>query len=300
VKQTKAKTHTVERGLFLVRYESAADAVSPPTVTVSSETAGEHQVSVITDPDAVYGVLSRPGDCLVLKALQRGVVRIEVAPQGDRGSADATVQVERLRHGESPQAGASAEVRQLNRPSSRIENETPAEGFEIVGHVARLGDVSTAANEWLAGPGAPSQIEGFSIFWPGKPDNATLSYSVEVGGRGGRSVQSAKLGQFAGTKGRALPLLGLTLALEGSGASDYELVAEGLFLGSAPVRMRGERVSLKSSTGREPLVGLKVGIERRVEMRRGASREQAKTSSSNSGVRVFRGRDQTGRGREAE
>jgi hypothetical protein len=300
VKQTKTKNHTVERGLFLVRYEAAADTVSPPTVTVSSETAGEHQVAVITDPDVIYGVLSRPGDCLVLKALQRGVVRIEVAPQSERGSTDATVQVERLRNGKPPQDEVSHQVKrpdrvkQVSRAGLSDEDELPSDGLEIIGHVARRGDVSIKAGEWLAGPGAPSQIEGVSFFWPGKPDAVTLTYSVEMGGRGVRPTQSsAKLGQFAGTKGRAAPLLGLTLALEGAGASGYELVAEGLFLGSAPVRSRGETVSLKSPTGREPLVGLKVDIERKVAMRRGASRERASFSSSNSGVRVFRGQDQT-------
>ena len=195
VKQTKTKNHTVERGLFLVRYEAAADTASPPTVTVSSETAGEHQVAVITDPDVIYGVLSRPGDCLVLKALQRGVVRIEVAPQSERGSTDATVQVERLLNGKPPQDEVSHQVKrpdrvkQVSRAGLSDEDELPSDGLEIIGHVARRGDVSIKAGEWLAGPGAPSQIEGVSFFWPGKPDAVTLTYSVEMGGRGVRPTR---------------------------------------------------------------------------------------------------------------
>jgi hypothetical protein len=171
--------------------------------------------------------------------------------------------------------------------------------FEVIGHVARRGDVSVGANEWLAGPAAPSQIEGLSIRWPGKPDGLTLKYSVEVGGKGRGAAQTATLGQFTGTKGRSLPLAGLTLWLEGESASDYELTAEGLFLGSAPMRLRGEEVSLRSPSGKEPLVGLKIGIERNSSASRGESRGKFRAPTSTSGVRVFRGRDQFKSDREA-
>jgi hypothetical protein len=285
--------------LFLIRYDEAADSASPPEIRVTSETAGEHQVAVITDPDAVYGVLSRPGDCLVVKALQRGAIRVEVAARTPRGSVKATVKLERLRNGGSAHGDASIEVEQTTTPSVAANSEFTLDDFEVIGHVARRGDVSVGANEWLAGPAAPSQIEGLSIRWPGKPDGLTLKYSVEVGGRGRGPVQTATLGQFTGTKGRSLPLAGLTLWLEGESASDYELTAEGLFLGSAPMRLRGDEISLRSPSGKEPLVGLKVGIERKSAASRGESRGKFGAPTSTSGVRVFRGRDQSNRNREA-
>lgn len=295
----EAKVHPLERGLFLIRYDEAADSASPPEIRVTSETAGEHQVAIITDPDAAYGVLSRPGDCLVVKALQRGAIRVEVAARTPRGSIKATVKLERLRNGGSAHGDGSTEVKQTTTPSVTTDPDFTLDDFEVIGHVARRGDVSVGANEWIAGPTAPSQIEGLSIHWPGKPDGLTLRYSVEVGGNGRSSPQTVRLGQFSGTKGRALPLVGLTLELDGEGAPDYELTVEGLFLGSSPVRLRGEKVSLRSPGGRAPLVGLKIGIERNSATTRGESRGNMQASTLASGVRVFRGRDQSKSDREA-
>jgi len=295
----ETKIYPIERGLFLIRYDEAADSASPPEIRVTSETAGEHQVAIITDPDAVYGVLSRPGDCLVVKALQRGAIRVEVAARTPRGSIKATVKLERLRNGGSAHADGSVDVEQTTTPGFTANSDFTLDDFEVMGHVARLGDVSVGANEWLAGPTAPSQIEGLSIHWPGKPDGLTLRYSVEVGGNGRSSRQPARLGQFSGTKGRSLPLVGLTLELEGESAPDYELAVEGLFLGSSPVRLRGEKVSLRSPGGMAPLVGLKIGIERNSAAAHGESRGNMRAPTLASGVRVFRGRDQSNRNRAA-
>jgi hypothetical protein len=291
---SETKIYPLERGLFIVRYDEAADTASPPAIRVTSETAGEHQVAIITDPDAVYGVLSRPGDCLAVKALQRGAIRVEVEAQTPRGSVKATVKLERLRNGGSAHADGFVEVEQKATPASTTDSDLTLDDFEIIGHVARLGDISVGANEWIAGPTAPSQIEGLSIHWPSKPDGLALRYSAEVGGKGRSTPQTARLGQFSGTKGRSLPLVGLVLELEGEDAPHYELTAEGLFLGSAPVRVRGEKVSLRSSTGREPLVGLKIGIERASAERRG----KISAPISAGGVRVFRGRNQSNRNHE--
>jgi hypothetical protein len=68
-------------------------------------------------------------------------------------------------------------------------------------------------------------------------------------------------GTFAGTRGRALPLVGAILELTGPQAAKHQLEVDALFLGSPQVRMTGQRVVLSGPTGREPLVGVRIQLE---------------------------------------
>lgn len=315
--RVERKRVNLHRGLYLIRYESAADEAYPPSVSISSETAGDHQVAVITDPDAMYGLLTRPGDCLVVRAVERGVLRMEVAAARADGSVDAKVAVERLRNGEvaagdaapapakePPPARSLASVLEppaREYPRSRdLSREEPLDpsGVEIMGHVARLGDVTVALGEWLAGPAAPSRIEGLAVSWPERPRDVALNYTVEIGGKARGETQSGTDGSFAGTRGRALPLVGVTLSLKGASSAAHELVVEGLFLGSPPVRQVGGTVTLRAPTGREPLVGLKVDL-RVKRSGSGTLRDQEGSEHLSNDVRVFSGRSTAARRRGA-
>ena len=130
-----------------------------------------------------------------------------------------------------------------------------------LGHIAGIGDVHANANEWLAGPTAPSRIEGISIEWPTKPEGVDIRYSVKTAQPVNISGRIVDLGAFAGTRGRAMPLTNVMLELSGPDASLYQFSVEGLFLGAPAMRVSGERVVLSGPTGREPLVGLRVALE---------------------------------------
>jgi hypothetical protein len=137
-------------------------------------------------------------------------------------------------------------------------------GLRVLGHVARIGDVVAGANEWIAGPSAPSRIEGIAVEWPGKPAQLDLRYSVRLGRpQAAPSPPSPmmELGSFAGTRRQALPLTGITFELSGVASSDYQFCVEAAFLGSPTVRVIGRRVALSGPTGREPLIGLRVNLE---------------------------------------
>ena len=121
--------------------------------------------------------------------------------------------------------------------------------------IAGIGDVYANANEWLAGPTAPSRIEGISIEWPTKPDGVDIRYSVKTAQPLNISGRIVDLGAFVGTRGRAMALTGLMLELSGPDASLYQFSAEALFLGSPVMRVNGERVVVSGPTGREPWLG---------------------------------------------
>jgi hypothetical protein len=134
-------------------------------------------------------------------------------------------------------------------------------GLRLMAHVAGIGDVFVNLNEWIAGPSAPSRIEGIAVEWPNKPPQFDIRYSVKLGQPQASPSRMMDIGSFAGTRGRAMPLTGVVFELSGAASSDYQVRVEATFLGSPTMRVIGKRVVLSGPTGREPLVGLRMNLE---------------------------------------
>jgi len=298
------RTTEIARGLFAVRYVGADDSEYPPLVKITVEPDSEAHIDVILHPDHDEPVLSRPGTCLIVRAMMPGMLAIEVEPSRANGSIAATVNIEPLLQGE---AVASA-MPGSQQPAARRAGGLAAD-IRVLGHIAGIGDVNADANEWLAGPTAPSRIEGISIEWPTKPDGVDIRYSVKTAQPVNISGRIVDLGAFAGTRGRAMPLTNVMLELSGPDAPLYQFSVEGLFLGAPVMHVSGERVVLSGPTGREPLVGLRVALEeastrnnrvtqsdqtRRTDQKNQARRQPTPAASGparpSSRVRVFRSR----------
>jgi hypothetical protein len=249
------RTTEITRGLFAVRYVGADDSAQPPRVIVSAEPDSAAYVDVILHPDHEEAVLSHPGTCLIVRAMRPGQLAIEVEPSQTNGSIAATVNIEPL-----IQREAALSAGRPQQHATERRGGVPAADIRLLGHVAGIGDVRATANEWLAGPTAPSRIEGISIEWPTKPEGVDIRYSVKTAQPLNISGRIADLGAFAGTRGRAMALTGVMLELSGPDASLYQFSSEALFLGSPVMRATGERVVLSGPTGREPLVGLRVAL----------------------------------------
>ena len=249
------RTTEIARGLFAVRYVGAEDPTQPPLVKVTADPNSEAHIDVILHPDNEEPVLSHPGTCLIVRATMPSILAIEVEPIERNGSIAATVNIEPLMQGEAVASAARA-----SQPTAR-RAASPAADIRVLGHVAGIGDVYANANEWLAGPAAPSRIEGISIEWPAKPQGVDIRYSVKTAQPLNISGRIVDLEAFAGTRGRAMPLTNLMLELSGPDASLYQFSVEALFLGSPVMRVSGERVVVSGPTGREPLVGLRVALD---------------------------------------
>lgn len=275
----RRKTVDIDRGLFLVRYASADDSRHPPMVRVSLDAGSAPDNFLVMHPDAPDALLSAPGTALAVRASSPTRLLVEVTPATEDGSTAATVKVEALNAG--PQADESL-------PFAEAAAEVPraAGGPVVRAHVAGIGDVVAAANEWIAGPAAPSRIEGIAVEWPGMPQALDLRYAARFQGSDVNRLASA--GAFVGTRGRALPITGMVLELGGEQAEAHEIVVEALFLGVPVTRIAGRRVSVSGPTQREPLVGLRLDIARREEARDPPPRASGRTRPGQ--VRVFRGR----------
>jgi hypothetical protein len=279
------KTIDLARGLFLIRYNTADDDLSPPTVRIFPDRLSADHCEIINAPDGADGTLWSPPSGLVVMATQPSRLVVEVTPQAQGGSVAANIKIEPLQPGSRP-------ARQ-SVPSNAFETSQPAfENFRILAHVAGVGDLSEGLNRWIAGPAAPARIEGLCLYWPSKPQDLEINYAVKFARPQRGENLLVPLGTFAGTRGRALPLTGVVLEASGPSAARYTLTAEAIFLGSPAVRIAGQRINLAGPSGREPLVGLRINLESRDAPVQSSAREQPVVPAQRAGgrVRVFRSR----------
>ena len=100
------------------------------------------------------------------------------------------------------------------------------------------------------------------------------------------AAEMVPLGTYAGTRGRALPLTGVVLEM--SGTDELEFVAEAGFLNAPTLRAVGKRVVLSGPTNREPLVGIRIGIERIATAEQVVTPAKPRKAAGSARVRVFR------------
>jgi hypothetical protein len=291
------KVVELDRGLFLVHYRSAGDEAAPK-VMVAAAPGHEERVQIFTHPDSDSHTLWEPNTSLVVQASEPASLQVEVIPAHPGGSRVAAVRIEPIRQGQ-PHAGVSVKQtaeRPVEQPPLNVDD------IRILGHVAGIGDVTVIPNQWVAGPSAPSRIEGIAIDWPRRPSGIELRYAVKAGAAQTPPGNAVSTGEFAGSRGRALPLTGIIFELSGELSDKYQLSAEAIFLNSPVMRVLGKRVTLSGPTGREPVVGLRLNVEpieqrapmqatvREMPARSAAVAPVAKPPSATSRVRVFRSR----------
>ena len=109
----------------------------------------------------------------------------------------------------------------------------PQGPYDIVLHVQVAGDVTGQIGEWAGERGSNNWIEGFSIVPPAPLKPEDIEYQAVLG-RGWLSPW-VNGGQFCGSRGMALPLLGLRLRLKGDAAAKYSCVCNASFIDGTQV-----------------------------------------------------------------
>jgi hypothetical protein len=247
----------VERGLYILRYVSGAQAGVSPVAVVRPAPGSEPCVEVISAPGIVNGFFSCPGECAVVRAERSGRLSVKVMRQSAAESFDASLRLEPISGAERAEAPTARSATGGLAPPVAESLSHPA--FKILAHVSRRGDVEVNAGEWIGGPGGPAAIEGLSILGA-LPSGVHVEMQPLVATDPLRWLDWAPMGSFAGTRRRALSLAGLRLRLVGENASRFTLSADALFLGS-PVQSRcGRDIELVGAVGGDPLVGLRLGI----------------------------------------
>lgn len=251
----RATTARVGRGLYLLRYASAPVDGRSLSATVRPSAGYEQSIELVSAPGVAFGALSRPGDTLVVRAERPGELTIKLLRQSLDSPFDASFTLELLSAGNAaaPTEASSAS----DAPADAFVDFEP--DLRIAAHVARRGDVTVAAGQWVAGPAAPAAIEGLQIV--GRlPAGVEVETQALIGARPPRWLDWTASGVFAGTRGRAIPLVGLRLRLVGPAAARFALRVEALFLGAAIVSKTGREVELVGAGASDPLVGLRLDI----------------------------------------
>lgn len=133
----------------------------------------------------------------------------------------------------------------------------PAPNPEIMAHVQRMGDVGGKIGDWIGVKGSRQWVEGFGL----APANGVSPEDIEYQGVLGRDWLSpwTEGGKYCGSRGMALPLLGLKVRLKGSVAKAFECTYSATFTdGTAigPVRA-GEACE---SVGLAPLEAFQIVV----------------------------------------
>jgi len=278
---TQQQTVAINRGLFIVRYAAAEDKRQPPKVTVAPDHASAQNISLLLHPDHNEAVLWQPDSSLVVRATAAGKLSVEVTPTQEGGSAAATVKIEPLTQAQTK--ASDIQGKRQNKARFSVGN------IRILAHLSGIGDVQVSANDWIAGPSTPLRIEGISIDWPEKPQDLEVHYTVRTARPEMVSGRKMHLGSFAGTRGKAMPIVAFALEMSGPAATNFQFIVEAIFLASPAMRIVGKHVVASGPTGREPLVGLRLGVEKVEAVPRPHRKVSApKSKRSANKVRVFR------------
>ncbi|MDE8349523.1 MAG: hypothetical protein POG74_08580 [Acidocella sp.] len=209
-------------GLFCIINEptpGSAQNGGLPGVRISLPPTNPQNVEISSfRPD---GWLSGVGDAALVRVI-RGPAQIMVTIYQSPNQPDSApkLQVRQL-------LGAtevSASVAQA--PAAPVQ-------MDVMAHIQTRGDIGVKFGQRLGEPGSQNWVEGFAVAAPSAINPADLSYQAVLG-RGWLSPW-VDAGEYCGSRGMALPLLGLRIRLTGAAAQAYNLTYEASFVDGASV-----------------------------------------------------------------
>ncbi len=157
--------------------------------------------------------------------------------------------------------------------------------IEVAAHVYGRGDIGGRLGEWMGERGGKRWIEGFGVM----PSEAVAATDIEyqaVLGRGWLSPW-AEGGQFCGSRGMSLPILGLRIRLKGAAAAAYRLSVSATFVdGSVAGPVLDGEVCEASSL--QPLEAFQITLEPRHPAQAGRARSEPTASKKAASAKTGR------------
>lgn len=222
--QVSGHLMTLETGLFCVFQTPGSPQSDPATglpgvrITPAPGLAGRPEavsVSTFREDGWLNGTAA-------LVRVSDGSAQILVTIYQNKGK-DAAPRLQVLRLSGEPNAASAPEpvaAEQLNGIAPATEATPPQDNPEVMAHVHRMGDVSCTRGEWLGRKGSRQWVEGFGLAPLAGLAPEDLEYQAVLG----RNWLSpwVESGKFCGSRGMALPLLGLKVRLKGAAAKQFE------------------------------------------------------------------------------
>jgi len=156
-----------------------------------------------------------------------------------------------------------AVVRPPPEPEPEPEPAPAAEGVHDVGaeillHIMGLGDRRYVEPGWAGNPGSRRQIEALSV----RPREGLAASAVEfrVFAQEGRATAWVSNGNYAGTRGRNLPLTGFAVRPAGEFGERLEIAYEGSFFEGGVVGPKRNGELCVSTVADDPLEAVRITI----------------------------------------
>ncbi len=209
-------------GLFCVVHEpspGSAQNGGMPGVRISLPPTNAQNVEISSfRPD---GWLSGTGDAALVRVM--------------RGPAQVMVTI--YQNPNQPDSAPKLQVRQLlgatETATAQPQKASAPVAMDVMAHVQTRGDIGVKFGQRLGNKGSGHWIEGFAIAAPQGISPADLSYQAVLG-RGWLSPW-VEAGEYCGSRGMALPLLGLRVRLTGPAAEQFHLTCEASFVDGAAI-----------------------------------------------------------------
>ena len=233
ITELKVSAHLMQldAGVYCIYHTPGSAPPDPRTglpgarLTLPPGTGGAHVTITGFREDGWLGSL----DAAALVRVMEGPAHVLMTVYQDRDSAHEAprLQVTKLVEGMAVPAvqevGAAAGPVRLNQSDADL-----AASAEIAAHLQRDGDVLGRMGEWMGERGGQRWVEGFAVS-PRDPAVAPRDIEYQaVLGRGWLSPW-AEGGQYCGSRGMALPILGLRARLRGKAASSHTLEVSATF-----------------------------------------------------------------------
>lgn len=164
------------------------------------------------------GWLSGFGDAALVRVSQ-GPAQVLVTIYKGMDAADQAPSLQVLRLLDRAPPGAAPARIEVPPPPAPVPAPPPAV-MDMVAHIQGRGDVGAMLGDWMGEPGSKRWIEGFAIAPSSGLGLQDIEYQAVLG-RGWLSPW-AEGGQFCGSRGMALPVLGLRLRLRGAAAELFD------------------------------------------------------------------------------
>jgi hypothetical protein len=249
--QVSAHLMTLETGLFCV-FQTPGSAQPDPAsglpgvrITPAPGLAGRPEaVSVSTFREdgwlngtaALVRVTDGSAQILVTIYQHKG---LDAAPRlqvlrlsGEPNAASAPEPVPASAAGKAdPEVPAKIPAATADAPPA--EAAAPATNPDIMAHIQRMGDVGCSLGEWLGHKGSRQWVEGFGM----APLEGLAPEDLEYQAVLGRNWLSpwVESGKFCGSRGMALPLLGIKVRLKGAAAKTHECTYSATFVDGTEV-----------------------------------------------------------------
>jgi hypothetical protein len=255
VQELRASAHlmTLETGIFCLVNGSGKGADGQIAgVRVCATDPADRNVTIATfRPD---GWLGGGGDSALIRVLQ-GPTQILITIYQPSGSQEGPPKLRVLRLSEP---GAAEPAAVSPAPAvARAPVMILAEKHDVIAHIQSTGDVGRHFGEWVGEPGDQRAIEGFSLAAPDGLTAADLTYQAVLG-RGWLSPW-VEAGQFCGSRGMALPILGFKLKLSEAAARRFDLQIAASFVDGTRLNGLGMEESCEAPS-LAPLEALRITL----------------------------------------